>query len=47
MTLHGERLEVVNGQVTYNPLYGNLVGATNPAAIIIMGQGMCIRSSSI
>ena len=29
--------EVVNGQVTYNQLYGNLVGATNPAAIINNG----------
>ena len=29
--------EVINGQVTYNPLYGNLVGATNPAAIINNG----------
>ena len=29
--------EVVNGQVTYNQSYGNLVGATNPAAIINNG----------
>ena len=29
--------EVINGQVTYNQLYGNLVGATNPAAIINNG----------
>ncbi len=29
--------KVINGQVTYNQLYGNLVGATNPAAIINNG----------
>ena len=30
-------LEVVNDQVIYNPSYGNLFGASNPAAIIDNG----------
>lgn len=30
-------LAVINGKVTYSPSYGNLVGATNPAAIVDNG----------
>ena len=30
-------LAVINGEVTYSPTYGNLVGATNPAAIVDNG----------
>lgn len=30
-------LAVINGEVTYSPSYGNLVGATNPAAIVDNG----------
>lgn len=30
-------LAVINGEVTYSPSYGNLVGATNPAAIVENG----------
>jgi hypothetical protein len=30
-------LAVINGEVIYSPSYGNLVGATNPAAIVDNG----------